>query len=201
MLLDSARRAQSGSKAALFTVLGVPGVGKSRLVREATSRMAVDGWSVVKGRCLPYGDGITYWPIAEMVRELAEHRRRGDGRGVSRPTRRGEPRCRCCRPPLAASSARPTLRRQRSRAPTARSPGDSGVLVEHVIGERGPLAARFRGHPLGRAAAARPDRVRRDMDARRTAAGHLLVASRAARHRVRRGDRAAWKRAASTSSH
>ncbi len=72
MLLDAARRAQTGKKAALFTVLGVPGVGKSRLVREATSLLAHEGWSTVRGRCLPYGEGITYWPIAEMVRVLAE---------------------------------------------------------------------------------------------------------------------------------
>ncbi|MGI8929219.1 MAG: AAA family ATPase [Candidatus Limnocylindrales bacterium] len=71
MLLDSARRALSGRKAALFTVLGVPGVGKSRLVREATAKLMDGGWSMVRGRCLPYGDGITYWAVAEMVRELA----------------------------------------------------------------------------------------------------------------------------------
>jgi len=71
LLLESARRVAQERKAALFTILGVPGVGKSRLVREATSRLASDGWSILKGRCLPYGEGITYWPVAEMLRELA----------------------------------------------------------------------------------------------------------------------------------
>ncbi len=71
LLLESARRVEHERKAALFTILGVPGVGKSRLVREATSRLSADGWSVVKGRCLPYGEGITYWPVAEMLRSLA----------------------------------------------------------------------------------------------------------------------------------
>jgi class 3 adenylate cyclase/tetratricopeptide (TPR) repeat protein len=71
VLLGAARRSQIGKKAGLFTVVGVPGVGKSRLVREATFRLATEGWSTVRGRCLPYGDGITYWPIAEMIRELA----------------------------------------------------------------------------------------------------------------------------------
>jgi class 3 adenylate cyclase/tetratricopeptide (TPR) repeat protein len=70
LLLDAARRSQRERKAILFTVLGVPGVGKSRLVREATQRLAQEGWTVVRGRCLPYGDGITYWPVAEMLREL-----------------------------------------------------------------------------------------------------------------------------------
>jgi class 3 adenylate cyclase/tetratricopeptide (TPR) repeat protein len=71
LLLDAAGRARREQKAVLFTIFGVPGVGKSRLVRETTSRLAADGWSVVRGRCLPYGDGITYWPVAEIVRSLA----------------------------------------------------------------------------------------------------------------------------------
>ncbi|MDP8905309.1 MAG: AAA family ATPase [Chloroflexota bacterium] len=71
MLLDAARRARQERKASLFTILGVPGVGKSRLVREVTARLLQEGWSVVRGRCLPYGEGITYWPVAEMLRELA----------------------------------------------------------------------------------------------------------------------------------
>ena len=71
LLLDAARRARQEGKASLFTILGVPGVGKSRLVREATARLQQEGWSVVRGRCLPYGDGITYWPLAEILRELA----------------------------------------------------------------------------------------------------------------------------------
>ena len=71
MLLDAGRRAKNEKKAALFTIFGVPGVGKSRLVREATAVLEKDGWSVVRGRCLPYGEGITYWPVADMVRGLA----------------------------------------------------------------------------------------------------------------------------------
>ena len=71
LLLNAADRARQENKAVLVTILGVPGVGKSRLVRETTSRLKDAGWSVVKGRCLPYGDGITYWPLAEMVRALA----------------------------------------------------------------------------------------------------------------------------------
>lgn len=71
LLLDAADRARRERKAVLFTILGVPGVGKSRLVRETTARLAARGWLVVRGRCLPYGDGITYWPLAEIVRDLA----------------------------------------------------------------------------------------------------------------------------------
>jgi class 3 adenylate cyclase len=51
----------------LFTLLGSAGVGKSRLVAEFMTARA-PGASVLRGRCLPYGEGITYWPIAEIVR-------------------------------------------------------------------------------------------------------------------------------------
>jgi DNA-binding SARP family transcriptional activator/class 3 adenylate cyclase len=53
----------------LFTVLGVAGVGKSRLVHEFLDDIA--GRAVVtRGRCLPYGEGITYWPLLEAITAL-----------------------------------------------------------------------------------------------------------------------------------
>jgi predicted ATPase/class 3 adenylate cyclase len=54
----------------LVTVLGAAGVGKSRLVDEFTDGLG-DNATVVRGRCLPYGEGITYWPLSELVRDLA----------------------------------------------------------------------------------------------------------------------------------
>ena len=51
----------------LFTVLGVAGVGKSRLVDEFLAGLG-DRAGVASGRCLPYGSGITYWPVAEALR-------------------------------------------------------------------------------------------------------------------------------------
>jgi class 3 adenylate cyclase len=51
----------------LFTVLGPAGVGKSRLVNEFLASVG-DEARVVRGRCLSYGEGITYWPIGEIVR-------------------------------------------------------------------------------------------------------------------------------------
>jgi len=51
----------------LFTVLGSAGVGKSRLVAEFLSRTDA---RVVSGRCLSYGEGITYWPVVEVLRQL-----------------------------------------------------------------------------------------------------------------------------------
>ncbi len=56
----------------LVTIVGDAGVGKSRLVREFATRAASrEKTQVLRGRCLPYGDGVTFWPIAEIVRSAA----------------------------------------------------------------------------------------------------------------------------------
>ena len=49
----------------LFTLLGPAGIGKSRLVADFVERVA-DAADVLRGRCLNYGEGITYWPLVEM---------------------------------------------------------------------------------------------------------------------------------------
>ncbi|MDQ3865672.1 MAG: AAA family ATPase [Actinomycetota bacterium] len=54
----------------LFTILGPAGVGKSRLIEEFL-RSARDRARVVRGRCLPYGEGITFWPVIEAVKDAA----------------------------------------------------------------------------------------------------------------------------------
>jgi class 3 adenylate cyclase/tetratricopeptide (TPR) repeat protein len=51
----------------LFTVLGAAGIGKSRLAAEFLA--GIDA-RVVRGLCLSYGDGITYWPVVEIVKQL-----------------------------------------------------------------------------------------------------------------------------------
>ena len=60
----------SSTAARLITVVGDAGVGKSRLIREFATA-ASEQARLVRGRCLPYGDGITFWPLAEVVREAA----------------------------------------------------------------------------------------------------------------------------------
>ena len=60
-------RAAEDRSCLLFTVLGAAGEGKTRLVEEFISSVS-ESASVVSGRCLPYGEGITYWPVAEAVR-------------------------------------------------------------------------------------------------------------------------------------
>jgi class 3 adenylate cyclase/tetratricopeptide (TPR) repeat protein len=52
----------------LFTVLGAAGVGKSRLTDEFLS--SLDGAGVVRGHCLSYGNGITFWPVVEILVQL-----------------------------------------------------------------------------------------------------------------------------------
>jgi class 3 adenylate cyclase/tetratricopeptide (TPR) repeat protein len=54
----------------VVTVVGEAGVGKSRLARELITAVA-ERALVVEGRCLPYGTGITYWPVVEIVRSIA----------------------------------------------------------------------------------------------------------------------------------
>jgi class 3 adenylate cyclase/tetratricopeptide (TPR) repeat protein len=54
----------------VVTILGPAGIGKSRLARAFVEAID-DRAEVVAGRCLPYGEGITYWPLGEIVRRLA----------------------------------------------------------------------------------------------------------------------------------
>jgi class 3 adenylate cyclase len=71
LLRATYRRAAAGAEPHLVTLVGEPGVGKSRLVRELLAVLADEEPTpmVRTGRCLAYGDGITYWPLGEIVRE------------------------------------------------------------------------------------------------------------------------------------
>jgi tetratricopeptide (TPR) repeat protein len=70
VLRQAFARAADERKCMLLTVLGPAGIGKSRLVHDFASGLGGQA-RVVQGRCLPYGDGITFWPIAEILREAA----------------------------------------------------------------------------------------------------------------------------------
>ena len=69
LLENTLGRVIHNDRAHLFTIYGEPGVGKSRLAREFIE--GVEGASVLIGRSLPYGEGVTYWPLAEMVKVAA----------------------------------------------------------------------------------------------------------------------------------
>jgi class 3 adenylate cyclase len=64
-------QATTERSARLVSVIGTAGVGKSRLVREFAADLGTSV-TVARGRCLPYGEGITYWPLAELVRRVAD---------------------------------------------------------------------------------------------------------------------------------
>ncbi len=76
-------RVQAEQRPHLITLLGVPGIGKSRLAREfiaseqekakcASSDDRNVAPRVLQGRCPPYGEGITYWPLIEILRSLLQ---------------------------------------------------------------------------------------------------------------------------------
>ena len=104
----------------LVTVLGSAGVGKSRLVEEFLNDRA-GAATILRGRCLPYGEGITFWPIKSVVSQAA---------GLS-----GE--------------ESPEAAREKIRSLVAAAP-DAGLIVERVAetiglaktaGQRGTLWA------------------------------------------------------------
>ncbi|HEY6068912.1 MAG TPA: adenylate/guanylate cyclase domain-containing protein, partial [Gaiellaceae bacterium] len=69
LLLEACNRAKERRSIETVAVFGEAGVGKSRLANELLEQ-AGDVWTL-RGRCLPYGDGITFWPLVEAVREAA----------------------------------------------------------------------------------------------------------------------------------
>jgi len=66
-LRDTWDRVLAEERCELVTVIGDAGVGKTRLVAEALA--SIDA-TALHGRCLPYGEGITYWPVLEVLRQL-----------------------------------------------------------------------------------------------------------------------------------
>jgi len=73
LLLDALRRCRAERTVQLVTLVGVPGIGKSRLVWELFQAVDADPDFITwrQGRSLPYGDGVTYWALGEMVNAQA----------------------------------------------------------------------------------------------------------------------------------
>jgi class 3 adenylate cyclase/tetratricopeptide (TPR) repeat protein len=69
-LNDAYEQAVARRQCRVVAVVGDAGVGKSRLVAEFVGALAGEAITAA-GRCLPYGDGITFWPVAETVWHLA----------------------------------------------------------------------------------------------------------------------------------
>ena len=160
----------------LFTLLGSAGVGKSRLVWEFVAGPGTEA-TVLRGRCLSYGEGITYFPLVEIVQEAA-----GVGRTDDLATARSK----------LATLAEGAEDRDRIVSlvagllswgePVAAEDGQWGVrkLLEHLAHER-PLVVRVRRHPLGGAQLPRAGRAPRGLDARCAAPAPVRRAARAPR--------------------
>ena len=69
LLQNTYSRAVRDRRAHLFTIFGDPGVGKSRLAREFID--GLESATVLFGRALPYGEGVTYSALADMVKVAA----------------------------------------------------------------------------------------------------------------------------------
>jgi len=74
VLADALARVQEGRSVQLVTIVGEPGIGKSRLIWELLQRVEADPGLFVywrQGRSLPYGEGINFWSLSEMVKTQA----------------------------------------------------------------------------------------------------------------------------------
>jgi class 3 adenylate cyclase/tetratricopeptide (TPR) repeat protein len=74
-LLAIYEHAKSERSCQLVTIVGEPGIGKSRLSEELAHEVSNEAM-VLRGRCLPYGEGITYWPLIEILRAAAQSEER-----------------------------------------------------------------------------------------------------------------------------
>ena len=69
-LAGTFRGAVSDRACRMVTLVGDAGVGKTRLAQEFLDSIRANA-RILRGRCLPYGDGITFWPVVEAVRDAA----------------------------------------------------------------------------------------------------------------------------------
>jgi class 3 adenylate cyclase len=74
ILKEAFARGVEESRLQLVTIIGEPGIGKSRLVAEFEKSLEGGAEAVAcrRGRCLAYGDGIGFWPLAEIVKQHLE---------------------------------------------------------------------------------------------------------------------------------
>jgi predicted ATPase/class 3 adenylate cyclase len=73
LLVDALTRARRGKSTQLVTLVGVPGIGKSRLVYELGRHADEDEELITwrQGRSLPYGEGVSFWALGEVVKAQA----------------------------------------------------------------------------------------------------------------------------------
>ena len=152
MLQDAFDRAAEERSCQLVTVLGTAGVGKSRLVGEFLAEL--EPATICAGRCLSYGEGVTYWALAEAVKSLA---------GVDERDSPEDVRARLealVEPDIAGEVADGVGSLLGLAGANARVEDARRGAAAAVRGGGGAAAARrrLRRYPLGGAAAARSDR-------------------------------------------
>ena len=127
------RRALEERRCELVTVVGDAGVGKSRLAAEFLDCRSRPQSS--RGRCLPYGEGITYWPVVEVVKQLD-----------ALPS-----------DPAAAASIRSLL----GETEEGTSAEEIAWAFRKLLEEQARRWCRVRRHPVGRGDVPRPRRAGR----------------------------------------
>ena len=134
LVREAWERVQAEQRCELVTVVGDAGVGKSRLAAEVLASLEA---TVVRGRCLPYGEGITYWPVVEVLKQLD------------------------LLPSDEAAAA--AIRSLLGETEAATSAEEIAWAFRKTLEQRGGAAARrrLRRHPVGRGDVPRPDRARR----------------------------------------
>ena len=80
LLRDELTASTERRECRLVTVIGAAGVGKTRLVSELIAEVG-GHVTAAAGRCLPYGDGITFWPLTELLRRLGGEQAVADAMG------------------------------------------------------------------------------------------------------------------------
>jgi class 3 adenylate cyclase len=69
LLVHAWRRTAGGLHPQLITVLGPPGIGKTRLTREFTHHVEIEGGRALRGRSLPYGERAAYFAFGQIVKD------------------------------------------------------------------------------------------------------------------------------------
>ena len=147
----------------LLTVLGGAGVGKSRLVQEFVDSLGNEV-TVLRGRCLPYGEGITYWPLAEVVKDVARAGGQDPGeQSVAIAARlAGEEKAELIAERIAAA-----LGLGGHAGGTSEETFWAVRKLFEALARTPPAGGRVRRRPLGGADVPRPGRARRALFARR----------------------------------
>ena len=175
----------------LVTVVGEPGLGKSRIVAELFAHLDTQSDLITwrQGRCLPYGEGITFWALGEILKAHAgilESDPPEVGDREARPGPAGRPRA-----GVVPAAAPPAARDRGHLGGRARRAVHRLASVPRARRRAGPDRARLRGPALGRRRDARVPRAPGRPGRGGPAARDRDRSSRAPRtaSRVRRGPR------------